>query len=124
MQCVEPVSIRTVSEVHAPGAASSPLANSENHTRNGLSMWTRYRKWKHLLIPSLVFFALFLMRGEPDDSAGRNVGIGIAVLLGRGISPRRPFGSLRIGDDPVQSVDIDSPQSRSVFAFAVPTGAL
>jgi hypothetical protein len=45
-------------------------------------MWTRYRRWKHVLVFPLAMLALWLMRGEPDESARWYVGIGIAVLLG------------------------------------------
>ena len=45
-------------------------------------MWTRYRKWKHVLVFPLALLALFFMRGQPDDSARWKTGMGIAVLLG------------------------------------------
>jgi len=45
-------------------------------------MWTRYHKWKHVLVPPLALLALFFMKAEPDDSAMLRAGMGIAVLLG------------------------------------------
>jgi hypothetical protein len=49
---------------------------------NGLMLWTRYRKWKHAVVPPLVLLALFLMEGAPDDSARWMAGMCIAALLG------------------------------------------
>jgi hypothetical protein len=47
-----------------------------------LSMWARYRKWKHSLIPLLVMLATLCMAGGPDDSARWKAGMSITVLLG------------------------------------------
>lgn len=44
-------------------------------------MWTRYRKLRHVLVFPLVIVGLFLMRGEPEESARWYAGMGIAVLL-------------------------------------------
>jgi hypothetical protein len=44
-------------------------------------MWTKYRKWKHGVVPPLVVLTLFLMRGEPDESAMWTAGITLAALL-------------------------------------------
>ena len=43
--------------------------------------WTRYRKWKHLLVAPLVGLGLLLMRGEPDKSPRWLIGIGISAVL-------------------------------------------
>jgi len=45
-------------------------------------MWKRYRKWKHALVFPLAILALWLMRGEPTETARWQFSIGIAVLLG------------------------------------------
>jgi hypothetical protein len=39
------------------------------------------RKWKHVVIPLLAILALWLMRGEPDESARWSVGIVISAVL-------------------------------------------
>src|SRR5438552_2659376 len=53
--------------------------------RNGASrrpMWTRYRRWKHILAPLLVTVGLLLMRGEPQESARWYTGMAVAASLG------------------------------------------
>jgi hypothetical protein len=44
-------------------------------------MWTRYRKWKRVVVLPLAALALWLMRGKPDESARCSAGIFIAALL-------------------------------------------
>lgn len=46
-----------------------------------LTMWTRYRKWKPALVFPFVIIALFLMRGEPENSFRWKAGIGFAAFL-------------------------------------------
>src|SRR5512133_3028505 len=43
--------------------------------------WTRYRKWRHLLVPPLVVLVGFCMTGEPDNSARLKVGMVVGILL-------------------------------------------
>jgi hypothetical protein len=47
-----------------------------------VSMWTKYRGWKHLLVFPLVVIALMLLGRSPGASAAGYVGLGIVALLG------------------------------------------
>jgi hypothetical protein len=47
-----------------------------------ISIFARYRHWKHLWVPPLLVLGLLLMNGEPDDSPRWWIGTGLALVLG------------------------------------------
>lgn len=46
------------------------------------TFWSRFRRWKAAVVPSLVFLGLFLMRGEPSDAPRWRVAIALVACLG------------------------------------------
>jgi hypothetical protein len=44
-------------------------------------MWSRYRKWKHLITPVAMAICLGLMRGEPDESPRWIIGMSLAATM-------------------------------------------